>query len=172
MGIITLYGQKQKAHTGITGSASYSCNDPSVWNKTSANFYCSFFCLQDVLQDKPVSLRSYTYDRCVSSFSTVFQLFTDSVIILFVENMSPTKRWKNIFNFSFLVSTLMWHLVRKQVTAMTAWLVEARGTENPGNTTASLLAHAPDKKRPANPNWACSMWVMVQFMTIWSYILA
>lgn len=46
----------------------------------------------------------------------------------------------------------MWHLVRKQVTDMTAWQVEARGMENPGNTTASLHAHVLDKKRPANPN--------------------
>lgn len=63
------------------------------------------------------------------------------------------------------VSTLMWHLVKKQVMDMTAWLVWEGPMENPGNTTASLPAHARAKNGPANPSWACWTWAAALLTT-------
>lgn len=85
-------------------------------------------------------------------------LFQGPLLFLFIVLVPPIK-WRFIVATSPAVLLQMWHLVRKQATATKAWRAEGRPTENPGSTIASLRARVPDKRRPASPNWACSMYV-------------
>lgn len=45
-------------------------------------FHLPLFCLQDVLQDKPVSLPNYAYDRCVFTDCIVFLISCDGNVSL------------------------------------------------------------------------------------------
>lgn len=133
------------------------CLDFNEWDiKTSSSqgLLNVLICLQDVFLDKPVSLHSYTYDR--------YHVFTDFQL-LWVCVTNTGADYVILFNFFFFaVSTLMWPQVRKRAMATKACQVVGRGTENHENTIASLHARVPDRKRPASPNLACSMWVVTK----------
>lgn len=84
----------------------------------------------------------------------IFYVFSDSVVftILCEENVPLGRELLNCLKMFFfvLVSSLIYHLVRKQVMAMKALLVWEREMGNRGNITASLPAPVPGRKRPAN----------------------
>lgn len=56
--------------------------------------------------------------------------------------------------------------VKRWVTAMMAPFVEEKVMGNPENTIASPLAPARGRRRPANPNSACWMWVHCIFQSL------
>lgn len=112
------------------------------------------------------SIFSYLFPGCSSRQTSLFTElrlrqvgpFQGPLLFLFIVFVPPIK-WRFIVATSPAVLLQMWHPVRKQATAMKAWRVEGRPMENPGSTIASLRARVPDKRRPASPNWACSMYV-------------
>lgn len=115
------------------------------------------FSLQDVFHEKTSSLPNYAYDRCVCIFQAILwfcSLTKNGHYCIRV----PQQQCFVFGFFSLPVPSLMLHLVKKQVMAMTAWPVEEKGKENTENIIASQLGCALGMKRWANPNSACSMW--------------